>query len=63
MRDSERYMAQAEAVLRMAGRAASGAERQIYESIAEGWRKLAQEAGRNERNDIGASSPAPEVNG
>ena len=65
MRDSERYMAQADAVLRMATRAASGAERQIYESIAEGWRKLALEAGRNERHDISpaAGQPAPEAGG
>jgi hypothetical protein len=51
MRDSERYMAQAEAVLRMAGRASSPAERVVYETIAEGWRKLAGEARRNEKND------------
>lgn len=51
MRDSERYMAQAEAVMRMAGRAASAAEREVYETIAEGWRKLAREAGRNERHE------------
>jgi hypothetical protein len=51
MKDSERYMAQAEAVLRMAGRASSQAERDVYETIAEGWRKLAGEARRNEKND------------
>lgn len=51
MRDSERYMAQAETVLRMAARAASAAERQVYETIAEGWRKLALEAARNEQHD------------
>jgi hypothetical protein len=51
MKDSERYMAQAEAVLRMAGRAGSPAEREVYETIAEGWRKLAGEARRNEKND------------
>lgn len=51
MRDSERYMAQADAVARMAGRAASGAEREVYETIAEGWRKLAREARRNEQHD------------
>jgi hypothetical protein len=51
MRDSERYMAQAEAVARMAARADNPAERQVYESIAEGWRKLAGEARRNERHD------------
>ncbi len=51
MRDSERYMAQADAVTRMAGRAASAAEREVYETIAEGWRKLAREARRNEQHD------------
>jgi len=48
MRDSERYMAQAQAVLRMAARAGSPAERQVYETIAQGWTKLATEARRNE---------------
>jgi hypothetical protein len=51
MRDSERYLAQAEAVERMAGRASSAAERKVYQTIAEGWRKLAGEAERNERHD------------
>jgi hypothetical protein len=51
MKDSERYMAQAEAVLRMASRAGSAAEREVYETIAEGWRRLAREARRNEKND------------
>jgi hypothetical protein len=51
MRDSERYIAQAEAVMRMAARAASGPERKVYKTIAEGWRKLANEARRNERHD------------
>ncbi|MGZ3376013.1 MAG: hypothetical protein ACXU8S_05390 [Phenylobacterium sp.] len=49
MRDSERYDAQADAVFRMAARAESPAEKQVYLSIAEGWRKLAAEAARNER--------------
>lgn len=49
MRDSERYEAQAQAVERMAARAASPAEREVYEKIADGWRKLAAEARRNER--------------
>ena len=53
MRDSERYMAQAEAVLRMAARAGNPAERQVYETIAEGWTKLAGEARRNEGRDTG----------
>jgi hypothetical protein len=49
MRDSERYEAQAETVLRLAMRAESPAEKDVYLSIAEGWRKLAAEAARNER--------------
>ena len=49
MRDSERYEAQAETVTRMAARAHSEAEKQVYINIAEGWRKLAAEAARNER--------------
>ena len=48
MRDSERYEAQAQTVLRMAGRAGSPAEKQVYLSIADGWRRLAAEAARNE---------------
>lgn len=53
MRDSERYMAQAESVARLAARADSAAEKQVYLSIAEGWRKLAEEASRNERQHSG----------
>ena len=49
MRDSERYDQQADAVFRMAARADSPAEKQVYLNIAEGWRKLAAEAARNER--------------
>ena len=49
MRDSERYDAQADAVFRMAARAESPAEKQVCLSIAQGWRKLAAEAARNER--------------
>ena len=49
MRDSERYEAQAETVVRMAAKASSAAEREVYEKIADGWRKLAAEARRNER--------------
>jgi hypothetical protein len=49
MRDSERYLAQAEAVTRMAARSASPAEKEVYLNIAEGWRKLAAEVSRNER--------------
>ncbi|MDB5475131.1 MAG: hypothetical protein JWP49_642 [Phenylobacterium sp.] len=51
MRNSDRYMAQADAVLRMAGRAGNAPERRVYETIAEGWRRLAAEARRNERHD------------
>jgi len=48
MRDSERYLAQAETVMRMAARADSPAEREVYLNIAEGWRRLAAEVLRNE---------------
>jgi hypothetical protein len=48
MRDSERYEAQAQTVLRMAGRAGSPAEKQVYLNIADGWLRLAAEAARNE---------------
>ena len=48
MRDSERYEAQAQAVLRMAARAGSPAEKDVYLNIADGWRRLAAEAARNE---------------
>lgn len=48
MRDSERYLAQAEAVMRLAARAASPAEKDVYLNIAEGWRRLAAEARRHE---------------
>ncbi|HVI33666.1 hypothetical protein [Phenylobacterium sp.] len=51
MRDSERYLAQADAVARLAVRAESPAEKAVYLSIAEGWRKLAGEAMRNERQE------------
>lgn len=55
MRDSERYLAQAETVMRMAAKADSPAEKEVYLNIAEGWRKLAAEVSRNERqaSDIG----------
>lgn len=48
IRDSERYERQAEAVLRMAARARSTAEKQVCLDIADGWRRLAAEASRNE---------------
>jgi hypothetical protein len=49
MRDSRRYKAQADLVLRMATAAESDAERQVFLNIADGWRKLAAEVARNER--------------
>jgi hypothetical protein len=51
MRDSERYLAQADQVARLAAKAESQAEREVYLGIADGWRKLATEAFRNERQD------------
>jgi hypothetical protein len=42
---------QAETVMRLAAKADSPAEKEVYLSIAEGWRKLAREALRNERQD------------
>jgi hypothetical protein len=57
MRDSERYESQAATVLRMAWRAANPAEKQVYLSIAEGWKKLAAEAARNERQAARAPEP------
>jgi len=57
MRDSERYQAQAETVLRLAARADSAGEKQVYLSIADGWKRLAAEAARNERQ--GARPPEP----
>lgn len=49
---SDRYRLQAEVVMRLAAKAGSPAEKDVYLSIAEGWRKLALEALRNERQDI-----------
>lgn len=51
MRDSERYLAQADQVARLAAKAESAAEKDVYLSIADGWRKLAAEAFRNEQQD------------
>jgi hypothetical protein len=48
MRDSERYQHQAETVLHLAARAESPAEKQVYLDIADGWKRLAAEAARNE---------------
>jgi hypothetical protein len=59
MRDSKRYQAQAELVLRMAARAESPAERQVFLNIADGWKRLAEEAARNERQNEGARPPEP----
>jgi hypothetical protein len=59
MRDSRRYQAQAELVLRMAARAESPAERQVFLNIADGWKRLAEEADRNERQSEGARPPEP----
>ena len=49
---SDRYRQQAEVVMRLAAKAGSAAEKDVYLSIAEGWRKLAAEALRNERQDV-----------
>jgi hypothetical protein len=59
MRDSERYEAQAEAVVRMAARAGSDAEKEVYLNIADGWRRLAAEAARNEERAKGNVAPEP----
>lgn len=50
--DSDRYRMQAEVVMRLAAKADSSAEKDVYLSIAEGWRRLALEALRNERQDV-----------
>ena len=49
---SDRYRMQAEVVMRLAAKAGSAAEKDVYLQIAEGWRKLAAEALRNERQDL-----------
>jgi hypothetical protein len=49
---SDRYRLQAEVVMRLAAKADSPAEKDVYLSIADGWRKLAAEALRNERQDL-----------
>jgi hypothetical protein len=48
---SDRYRMQAEIVMRLAAKAENPAEKEVYLSIANGWRKLAAEALRNERQD------------
>jgi hypothetical protein len=49
MMDSARYREQAEAVMRLAAKAVTPSERDVYLSIAAGWRKLAAEAEHAER--------------
>jgi len=49
---SDRYRQQAEVVMRLAAKAESPAEKDVYLQIADGWRKLAAEALRNERQDM-----------
>ena len=50
---------QAEVVLRLAAKAGSPAEKDVYLQIAEGWRKLAAEALRNERQDLPRAAKEP----
>jgi hypothetical protein len=57
MRDSERYRAQAETVLRLAAHAKTSSEKAVYQNIAEGWRRLAAQAARNE--EAGARPAEP----
>jgi hypothetical protein len=52
LNSSDRYRMQAEVVMRLAAKAESTMEQELYLSIAEGWRKLAAEALRNERQDV-----------
>ena len=49
MTDGDRYRDQADAVLRLAAKATSAAEKDVYLSIAEGWCRLAVEAERTAR--------------
>ena len=44
--------------MRLATKAGSAVEKDVYQQIAEGWRRLAGEALRNERQDLRA---APEI--
>jgi hypothetical protein len=57
MRDSRKYEQQAETVMRLAARAQSTAERQVYVDIAEGWRRLATEAARHELREAQEQAP------
>lgn len=45
--------------MRLAAKAGSAAEKDVYLSIAEGWRKLAAEALRNERQDVPRAASEP----
>lgn len=56
LNSSDRYRMQAEVVMRLAAKAESTMEQELYLSIAEGWRKLAAEALRNERQDVPAET-------
>lgn len=56
---SDRYRQQAEVVMRLAAKAESRAEKEVYLQIAEGWRKLAAEALRNERQDLPRAAREP----
>jgi hypothetical protein len=57
--DSDRYRRQAEVVMRLAAKADSEMEKEVYLQIAEGWRKLALEALRNERQDVPRAAEEP----
>lgn len=57
MRDSRKYEQQAETVMRLAAKAESAAEKQVYVDIAEGWRRLATEAARGELRDAQDQAP------
>jgi hypothetical protein len=58
---SDRYRMQAEVVMRLAAKAGSSAEKDVYLQIAEGWRKLAAEALRNERQDLPRRPGEPQL--
>lgn len=49
---SDRYRQQAELVMRLAAKAASPTEKEVYLQIAEGWRRLASEALRNQLQNV-----------
>lgn len=56
---SDRYRQQAELVMRMAAKAETAAEHEVYRQIAEGWSKLAAEAQRSEREDLPRAAAEP----